>query len=514
MVWNARRWCPLVVFVGVSVLVAGCTAPEPEFVDPLTAYRDPSERLNYRVEAAGQAWDAVEEGSADREGTRSALKSIIWSSSAPFELRQAGLAALLRDQDPEGVNDTKRVMGLMVMRERDERMVAFISSQIAAKGWGELTPSLVRSWSRVLGEPGDSRPEPQAIAALHPGIPLDEVVFRVFLDPRVERGPYQIRWDERTRADAWDLLSRLDPSGERRWSLITGGDAAVAAAGGAEIVNHLRAAAVDLRCLPQTSEELRWLTSLRDPSDRLNAEWWRRVARTLDGLTDEQRRGVQLRHAEPIRWASANRPEWLQRSRSDLAAELDARLQERRRFRRQNFAVGGQRSSTERLEEALPAMVWADLLAALVVDDALQTRGLPASVFEYTELDREDRTTEYGGILEATELGAEPFRIALYPPRASARTSDEAFVASEDMMNASDRALAHFHLQVQRTQLRQFAGPSTGDLAYAARSGRLCVVFTSLDRDRLNVDYYQPDGVVLDLGVIERPEATEAADAG
>jgi hypothetical protein len=31
-------------------------------------------------------------------------------------------------------------------------------------------------------------------------------------------------------------------------------------------------------------------------------------------------------------------------------------------------------------------------------------------------------------------------------------------------------------------------------------------VFTSLKEDVLNVDYYQPDGVVIDLGKLTRPK--------
>jgi hypothetical protein len=43
------------------------------------------------------------------------------------------------------------------------------------------------------------------------------------------------------------------------------------------------------------------------------------------------------------------------------------------------------------------------------------------------------------------------------------------------------------------------------DLAYAARQGRSCLVLTSVSSRAINVDYYQPDGVVIDLGTITAP---------
>ena len=43
------------------------------------------------------------------------------------------------------------------------------------------------------------------------------------------------------------------------------------------------------------------------------------------------------------------------------------------------------------------------------------------------------------------------------------------------------------------------------DLAYAARYGRSCVVFTSVSGGVLNADLYFPDGVVLDLGEVREP---------
>jgi hypothetical protein len=51
----------------------------------------------------------------------------------------------------------------------------------------------------------------------------------------------------------------------------------------------------------------------------------------------------------------------------------------------------------------------------------------------------------------------------------------------------------------------RLAGPSDGDILYAADSGRTCLVFTSVASDTLNVDLYTPNGAVIDLGMIVAP---------
>jgi hypothetical protein len=79
------------------------------------------------------------------------------------------------------------------------------------------------------------------------------------------------------------------------------------------------------------------------------------------------------------------------------------------------------------------------------------------------------------------------------------------FVASDDLLNAGVPALFHYHFHAAHYDNRKYAGPSLADLEYARQYGRSCLVFTFVTRDRLNVDYYQPDGARVDLGSIERP---------
>jgi hypothetical protein len=46
-------------------------------------------------------------------------------------------------------------------------------------------------------------------------------------------------------------------------------------------------------------------------------------------------------------------------------------------------------------------------------------------------------------------------------------------------------------------------------MAYADNTRANCLLFTFVDENTMNVDYYRHDGVLVDLGVILRPMTTQ-----
>lgn len=270
----------------------------------------------------------------------------------------------------------------------------------------------------------------------------------------------------------------------------------------------------ELGCVPQTSMELQWLRALlhegsADERQR-NDTWWVAAAEAVARLDGEQRNGLELRHAEAIRWAAANRSEWLEASRARLLAELDARLDGRTVHRRTKELRENRTGRAYRLRDWADRLDWADLLVLLVVDEAAHDPAVIERVFLYAEADRDDDKTAYGGTLQAGDAGAESsvgdaaWRLILFRPRARDRVRDEVHVVGEDLIRYSDRALAHFRLNAWSRKLIDVAGPDDDDLAQAARSGRTSLVFTRLSDDRVNVDCYAPDGSSVDLGEIRR----------
>jgi len=159
------------------------------------------------------------------------------------------------------------------------------------------------------------------------------------------------------------------------------------------------------------------------------------------------------------------------------------------------------------------------MLSILVIDEALHQPQVVSAVFAQAQADREDATTEYGGLLAwkkvgigaggagearkpdaATGAASEHSVVMLYMPRSAQRISDTQFTASDDMVGSGDLALAHYHFHVQKEKNAQFAGPSRADLEYADRFGRSCIVLTAVKDGVMAVDYYQRGGVVVDMG--------------
>lgn len=516
-----RRGRARIAIVAVSAAVGalaagGCTSARYRASgDPLLDLRNPNLSERDRSEAATVAWGEVTGGVRDRERTRAALKDLAWSQQTPVRLRLSTLDLLTSDPDPAGQADSKRMVSLMLPSEPSRAVVALLSDRTAAQGWTELTPALVRSAAREL-EPIDDpdRPERRALLALHPGRSLEEVVFGVFLDPT--GGPAgeaagSLRLADRARSAAWELLGEIDPTGARSRELLRtvspGSITGPHAGETRRVLGDLDACASDLACLPGSAMELEWLLRLRGATDEgtaaSNSAWWGEAARAVARLGPAQREGLALRHAEPVRWASIHRPAWAAMSRAELLSTLEQRLDGRARHMR-TAEMGPQRpAAKERLRDWDSSIAWGDALAILVIDEALRRPDLGRRLWQQVEVDRRDETTEYGGVIEAVgSPDPDAFRLVLFRPRARDRTDDQRFVASDDLIAYADRSVAVFHQHVQKARNARYAGPSDGDLDHARRSGRSCLVFTSINADHLNADYYQPNGAVIDLGDI------------
>lgn len=455
-----------------------------------------------RVRALEQAWSEAEGGERDRAPTRAVLKDLVWDGNTPEQVRLPALQTLLDDTSPEGQADSRRMAILMLPTERDRTATALLSAAAARHGWTDATAALVRSYARPLeGIPDADRPEREALRRLHPGRDLAEIVYGVFVDPQTDPGPGDLRLDERARLDAWELLSRLHETRGRREELLRAALPEDAGADARRLRSVLLATFDQFGVLPSRAAETRWAASLAEQGSPAAQRWWREAGEAASRLGPGQREGLELRHVEPVRWAAEHRPQWLDASAAELESQLRGRLEGREHVRRTAENAPTRKDATEKLGDWIDELVWGDLLSILVLDEAVRSEAVVRSVAEYARLDRADRATEYGGLIEVAPEG-DGFRAVLFQPRTRDRGNDYRFVASDDMIRYSDRALAHFHMHVQRDNNRRIAGPSPGDLAYTAWSGRNCIVFTSVREGQMNVDYYQPNGAVIDLGLI------------
>lgn len=478
--------------------LSGCSSSQAAFEsdDPLNDLVNPQRTARQRTSIMAQLPGLIESGRVQRDAAVERLKTIAWAREMPSVLRENAMIALLGDQALLGEAEAIAFLGALLPTENDGRVTAFAVGQAALNGWTELTPAIVRRYATPASSVSDERrPERAALAALHPERSVEETVFEVF------RGSGESDGTGRLRRDAWNLLSRLDESGDIRVRLLGG----LAADGGSDdrdpTLDALRSALLDLRTIPLTGEELEWLVQL---NDRDNRAWWSETQAIVRTLDPEQLRGLRIRHMEPLRWAAEFRRDWTRVSQAALLDVLRDEIDAQETYRRR--AAPGTKDTIDAWEDRL---TFGDAVALMAVSEAVREPRVIEAMFEQAREDMADTSTEYGGVLRlaSTRTSRGMFAAVSYPPRPSIREGDMSFVASRELLDESATSLAHYHLHAQRTRNTQFAGPSEGDLNYAALYGRTCVVLTSIDDGVMNVDVYFPSGAVIDLGVINESDA-------
>ena len=439
------------------------------------------------------------DGDLDPEIARESLKRIAWGRNNRPNVRNAAIDELLAD-DP---SDTARMLSLMLPTESQWGVIEHVCDLAVETNTKELIPALVRSWSRPVQRPADNeRPERAAILALTPGVPIERTIFEVFATPRDSHDHHDPddHFSERTRRDAWALLSRIDPTGVTTKDFIAQAPDAV----DDPLLADLQIAARDLGAIPRTTEQLDWLEDLRKPE---HTEFWRRATMRIASLGARQREGFELRHVAGVLWASQHRRQWLTASRNELLNVLTAQLSGRRHTRRTAGSPDAMTGPRETIDHWRKDLVWGDALLLLIADEAINDPRVVRELFEQADHDQRDESTEHGGVLDTDPDGGPDGRFIAwpYPPRPAQRSGDNRFIASLELLDAGTAALFHYHFHAQSYNNDDYAGPGQGDIDYAKRFGRSCLVLTFTSSKSLGVDYYQPDGARIDLGAIRRP---------
>lgn len=508
--------CTLCVVIGTVLGSGGCGGGYSQLSgDNVSDLKNPKYRWQLRGEALDKLWEESANDPEARSRTRAILKEMLWDAEhTPTELRVKIMGKMLSDTDEANLADSRTMARLMMPKEPSRGLLVYVCSVVGARGWVDFTGPLIRSYARPQPlVPEKERCERGALEALYPGQSVERTVYNAFVHPPPMDPIPGMDPTQRLRTDAWDLLGRLDASGSFRLQALqeTGvpGDDAVLTA--------IQRSARELHAIPISGGEISWLLSLTAEDNAENAAWWSESTSAVSRLTMEQYLGLCLRHIEAVRWATAHRPQWVSSSRQDLLAEVKRRLESRKTHRRYADQQSNRKPSRQDLDTWQSKLLWGDLLSLLVIDDALAEPKVRAQLFQQQKLDFEDKQTEYGGVIDygggATEKSwsgeerttAPDWRARLYPPRSAQRFADDRFIASTDMMIAADRALAIYHFHSQRYRNEEYAGPSDGDLEFTTTSGRSCIVLTSIHEGTLNVDYYQPNGAIIDLGEITPP---------
>lgn len=447
----------------------------------------PTLEAGKRVSAIEASVGMKDRAEVERAAWREAMKKIAWSAATYSKVRLAAIDALLADDE----TDTRNMLALILPREPQDPVVERIASLAVERGWTEMTGALVRRWSvPAPALEGPERVERRAIESLHPGRPVEEVVFDEFARPAAKGNVLE----ERRRTDAWAVLCRVDEDGSKTKALLARMAERGADGGVDEVMGALLAGARELKSTPRTGEQLEWLLALREESRRA---WWNEVAGLIARLNDQQSEGFELRHAAALAWADERRSEWLSASREELLSELRSRLNGRTFHQRLAEQTEGAWAQREALAKNEAQLVWGDVLLVLLATDAMADQTVIDAVAAQIAVDRKDTSTEHGGVLA---WSGSAFAAHAFPPRPAQRAGDNRFIASPEMLEAGRTALLDYHFHARLADEKEYAGPSGGDREYARILGRSCLVFTSIRKGLLGVDYYQPNGAIVDLG--------------
>jgi hypothetical protein len=460
------------------VLVQSCGAPKID--NPVAVLNEPG-RPGRDYLAAMATGDRAPQDPQYRQ----ALRRVVVSPNYVVEARRAAYSRL-KEIDPAGLADTLEVH-LPKMEALEWRRE--LCERIAEDQWREMTPTLIRAWAAPLAgwaTLGKERPERLAIAAMYG----EDKVVDVLLESMAKANPIT---QANLRARCWELVL-LEGQEERLRALL----ADEAAIGRDAMLLDIRAGTVDLGVLPRTREEILWLRSLRTPE---NAAFWQEATAAATKLPAARRTNLELRDVPVLVAAARHQPDLLTMSDEEIASRVTAATGGDRRPIYSPDFEGYSGGFSERLSSVREKLTWGDLAALALAVDAMRVPELRAHLFETADRDRADTSTEYGGIIALDRSGRYDF--IEFPSRS--RANDKRYESPQELMDALYTSLFHVHLHAQSYDNRRYAGPHMGDFQFSDATRANCLVFSFIDADRLNVDYYRHGRTVVDLGTIERP---------
>lgn len=447
--------------------------------DPVATIGD--KNASYRQQLL--AIDMIEAEGPPSEEALKQLHRAVWVAGYSQEVRERAVEVLYED-DREALQRTIRQQ---LPRMTDHNWMEALCAFIADHQMIELNPALVSSWARPSARwrVETERPEYLALASMNGADNVDQIVFDLLIKSnRVS--------DQGLRIRCWELLHRLGYRAELI-EMVAGSSPD----SGDGMMIDLRAAAVDFGTVPHNREEILWVRKLRQPE---RAGFWEEARLAVAAVPAERRGELEIRDLPVVVAAYRHRPDLLTESEAVMAQRIRAALEnERHYFEESRGGMGG--ALPELMSTHRDKLDWGDLAAIELAMQALEVPQVRSHLFDYALRDRLDETTEYGGVIALDEQGR--YEVLEFIPRV--HEHDLRFNAPQQMFDAGYTSLYHFHFHATRERNGDHAGPGLGDLNYADNTRANCLVLTSLDADRMNVDYYRHGRVVVDLGVVDKP---------
>lgn len=409
------------------------------------------------------------------------LQRMLW---APGYTNKARMEALTRlwSVDSEG---TARSIRQQLPRLDNWVWLNEICQWIANEEIYTLQEALISSWSTQTNivRTEKERPEYKALVQLVGAESVIDVIFTSLIESNKT-------WKQGYRTRCWELLQRLAER-ERleellQSSSITNNDA---------FLIDLRKAMDEFGIVPKRREEILWIRELAKPKYTL---FWNEAVETLSELSEQRRSEIEMRDI-PIAVSLRRHgdPGSFERPTSEIIRKVESHTKNQKHYFEREGG-GSYQEGTELLKSHESVLTWGDAIAMEIALKALAVPQVRSHLFNYAQRDLEDETTEYGGVIALDEQGR--FEILEFTPKI--RHHDRRFNASQNMFDAAYTALFHFHFHAQKYRNGNHAGPGMGDKNYATNTRANCLVFTFVNKNTMNVDYYRHSDVVVDLGTI------------
>ena len=146
-----------------------------------------------------------------------------------------------------------------------------------------------------------------------------------------------------------------------------------------------------------------------------------------------------------------------------------------------------------------PQLTDPDRLSIRFVQTALASIDTRRALFQARDLDLEDRSSEWGGVLDWVDD-----RWVIWVGPGQSATDDSVFHRNPSDFRKIFNGAIPFHFHARAINMSSVAGPGGTDMRAAESHGVPALVITSLSQDRLQVDWYRRGGLVVDLGEIQR----------
>ena len=346
-----------------------------------------------------------------------------------------------------------------------------------------LVDPLVRS----LDRPAKKHPRPE-----RPEVAVIEKLTNQKIAPALRQRLFESR-DQSVRIAALDLLSELAGPDtvkkllrEKDWINLE----AQSPGGNGTLLADLRWWLDRFDTIPVGGQEVEWVKELRK-SQQTNI------------LTQATQRHQKLHPQKD--YLIAPRFVWLlgqvdqptvEMTRPQLLAAITRQLSHQTHLQRASDHGEHGLQRDESFTANAPHLTRCDLLAILILLRGLDTPTFSNQVLEQGLTDMTDTESEHGGVIKLTTSG---LSLVEFPPLY--KSNDQQYLVSDKLLRELVYGIAEYHFHFQKVHNQDHAGPGQGDLDFAQKTRCNAVVFTSTGPGKFNVDYYTPNGVIVDLGV-------------